>query len=99
MPTAIRLSEFSGWHKPDLGLVEYAGSTANNLVMRGPHGVGVLDDPAATSAALFSDFRNNASKPDFLLVLGRIHHKSLPDTVARLPKGSSRVAAVTQVLD
>lgn len=39
------------WHKPDLGLVEYAGSTANNLVMRGPHGVGVLDDPAATSAA------------------------------------------------
>ena len=42
------------WHKPDLGLVEYAGSTRNNILWRGregssalragPHGVGIFKD-------------------------------------------------------
>ena len=32
------------WMKPDLGLVEFQGSRANNLVVRGPHGAGVFRD-------------------------------------------------------
>jgi hypothetical protein len=32
------------WEKPELGLVEFDGSTANNLVLRGPHGAGVFKD-------------------------------------------------------
>ena len=33
------------WQKPDLGLVDYRGSRANNIVLRGPHGAGVRKDP------------------------------------------------------
>lgn len=42
------------WDKPELGIVEYAGSRANNILMRGggdqvrhggPHGSGILKDP------------------------------------------------------
>ena len=33
------------WQKPELGLVEFNGSTRNNLVMRAVHGVGVTLDP------------------------------------------------------
>ena len=29
------------WEKPDLGLIEFNGSKANNLVVRGPHGAGM----------------------------------------------------------
>ena len=32
------------WEKPELGLVEYEGSNANNLVWRGPHGAGIFKD-------------------------------------------------------
>ena len=32
------------WDKPELGIVEYEGSTKNNIVLRGPHGSGVLKD-------------------------------------------------------
>lgn len=32
------------WEKPDVGLVEFQGSKANNLVVRSPHGAGVLRD-------------------------------------------------------
>jgi hypothetical protein len=32
------------WEKPDLGIVEFEGSKANNLVVRGPHGAGVFKD-------------------------------------------------------
>ncbi len=32
------------WEKPPLGLVEFNGSTANNLVLRRPHGSGVWRD-------------------------------------------------------
>ena len=32
------------WEKPVLGLVEFQGSKANNLVVRGPHGAGVFRD-------------------------------------------------------
>jgi hypothetical protein len=32
------------WEKPVLGQVEFAGSKANNLVVRGPHGAGVFKD-------------------------------------------------------
>ena len=32
------------WDKPELGLVDYRGSRANNIVLRGPHGAGVLKD-------------------------------------------------------
>ena len=33
-----------GWEKPELGLIAYQGSTANNLLLRGPHGAGLLKD-------------------------------------------------------
>ena len=33
------------WEKPELGLVEFGGNRANNLVMRSVHGAGVLEDP------------------------------------------------------
>ncbi len=32
------------WQKPELGLVDYRGSRANNIVLRGPHGAGVVKD-------------------------------------------------------
>jgi len=32
------------WDKPELGLVEYDGSKANNIVWRGPHGAGIFKD-------------------------------------------------------
>ena len=40
-----------GWQKPDLGLVDYRGSRANNMVLRGPHGAGVLKDARETDPA------------------------------------------------
>ena len=36
------------WEKPELGLIDFKGSTKNNIVQRGTHGAGVckdLDDP------------------------------------------------------
>lgn len=33
------------WEKPDLGIIEYQGSKANNLVLRGHHGPGIFKDP------------------------------------------------------
>jgi len=33
------------WEKPELGLVEFEGSKANNLVARKTHGAGVFQDP------------------------------------------------------
>ena len=33
------------WTKPELGLVEFEGSTANNLLLRGAHGMGILNEP------------------------------------------------------
>ncbi len=33
------------WDRPELGLIEFNGSTPNNLVMRDVHGVGVMLDP------------------------------------------------------
>ncbi len=32
------------WEKPSLGLVEYNGSTKNNIIWRGPHGSGIHKD-------------------------------------------------------
>ena len=32
------------WEKPELGLVEFDGSTKNNLVLRGAHGAGIFKD-------------------------------------------------------
>ena len=32
------------WVKPELGLVDFQGSRANNLVVRGPHGAGIFKD-------------------------------------------------------
>ena len=34
------------WEKPNLGLVDYQGSKRNNIIWRGPHGAGVLQDEA-----------------------------------------------------
>ena len=39
------------WDKPQLGLVEYEGSKENNLVYRGPHGAGILNDFRERDAA------------------------------------------------
>ena len=33
------------WEKPNLGLVDFNGSTNNNIVWRGPHGAGIYKDP------------------------------------------------------
>lgn len=33
------------WEKPELGLVDYNGSTDNNIVWRGTHGAGIYKDP------------------------------------------------------
>jgi len=33
------------WEKPNLGVVEFKGSTENNIVWRGPHGSGIFKDP------------------------------------------------------
>lgn len=32
------------WHKPELGLVDYEGSKANNIIWRGPRGAGIFKD-------------------------------------------------------
>jgi len=37
------------WEKPELGLVEFEGSKANNLVARKTHGAGVFKDPHETN--------------------------------------------------
>ncbi|MGB3121642.1 MAG: hypothetical protein WBE58_22650 [Verrucomicrobiales bacterium] len=34
------------WEKPALNLVDFEGTKANNLVVRGPHGAGILLDPS-----------------------------------------------------
>jgi hypothetical protein len=39
------------WDKPALGLVNFNGSTANNLVLRGPHGAGIFRDMHEGDAA------------------------------------------------
>lgn len=39
------------WAKPDLGIIEFGGSRANNLVMRYAHGNGIFKDPHATDPA------------------------------------------------
>ena len=33
------------WEKPNLGLVNFNGSTNNNILWRGPHGAGIYKDP------------------------------------------------------
>jgi len=37
------------WEKPELGVVEFEGSKANNLVARKTHGAGVFKDPRETN--------------------------------------------------
>lgn len=39
------------WEKPDLGLIGFNGSKANNLVVRGPHGAGIFKDLRETDPA------------------------------------------------
>lgn len=39
------------WQKPELGIVEFGGSSCNNLVMRKVHGAGVHMDPHETDPA------------------------------------------------
>lgn len=39
------------WEKPELNLIEFEGSKANNLVLRGPHGAGVFKDMREPDAA------------------------------------------------
>jgi hypothetical protein len=39
------------WEKPELGLVEYEGSKANNIIWRGPHGAGIFKDPFDSNAS------------------------------------------------
>jgi len=36
------------WEKPNLGLVEYENSKANNIIWRGPHGAGIFKDERET---------------------------------------------------
>lgn len=39
------------WEKPQLGLVEYEGSKANNIIWRGPHGAGIFKDAFDSNTA------------------------------------------------
>ncbi|MCP5556142.1 MAG: hypothetical protein H7A55_00185 [Verrucomicrobiaceae bacterium] len=51
------------WEKPALELVEFEGSKANNLVLRGPHGVGVLlDDQEADPQRRYKMFTTQAMR-------------------------------------
>ena len=55
------------WTKPDLGLIEFGGSSQNNLVMRDVHGVGVsLDSRDPDPAGRFKAFMEGgvARSPD-----------------------------------
>ncbi len=57
------------WEKPELGVIEFNGSTHNNIVMRHVHGVGVWKDlhdpdPSRRYKALMSD--GAATSPDGL---------------------------------
>lgn len=60
------------WNKPALGLVDFEGSTQNNLVIRGPHGAGVFrdthdSDPARRYKMLLQGRRTSGSlSPDGL---------------------------------
>ena len=44
-------SDGISWHKPDLGIIEYAGSRRNNLLARASHGPGVFKDLEESEAA------------------------------------------------
>lgn len=39
------------WRKPELGLIDYQGSAANNLLLRGPHGAGIFKDDREPDAS------------------------------------------------
>lgn len=39
------------WDKPALGLVDYEGSKANNIIWRGPHGAGIFKDHSDSDPA------------------------------------------------
>lgn len=57
------------WQKPDLGIIEFDGSSRNNLVMRDVHGVGVYWDPNdANPQRRYKAFSHNgvATSPDGL---------------------------------
>ncbi|MCC6588715.1 MAG: hypothetical protein IT168_18610 [Bryobacterales bacterium] len=60
------------WEKPALGLIDFDGSTQNNLVIRGPHGAGVFRDehdadPARRYKMLLQGRRTSGSfSPDGL---------------------------------
>ncbi len=54
------------WEKPSLGLVEFDGSTDNNLIRRGPHGAGIFrderePDPQRRYKMLFKDMDTGLS--------------------------------------
>jgi hypothetical protein len=62
-------SDGIAWEKPALGIVEFDGSTANNLVLRHCHGTGVVEDchdpnPARRFKAFMQD--GTAASPDGL---------------------------------
>ncbi|HIB89575.1 TPA: hypothetical protein EYO57_20695 [Candidatus Poribacteria bacterium] len=44
-------SDGISWHKPDLGIIEYASSRRNNLLVRASHGPGVFKDLEESEAA------------------------------------------------
>jgi parallel beta-helix repeat protein len=49
------------WTKPNLGLVEYQGSTTNNFVLKGPDGIGIFRDDRENDAnRLFKLFGREA---------------------------------------
>lgn len=53
------------WTKPELGLVEFAGSRRNNIVCRGPHGAGILRNPAGGYRMFFrGNGISGADSPD-----------------------------------
>jgi len=58
------------WKKPNLGLIEYENSKANNIVWRGPHGAGIFKDkyeadPEHKYKAIFQGLKVSTS-PDGL---------------------------------
>ena len=76
------------WRKPDLGLVEWQGSRANNIALKGVHGMSVFRDSRKGSAAV-----KGGSATRFV-AFGMIHER----TTGKLPRRVKTEADREQLL-
>ena len=53
------------WTKPELGLIDFQGNKAKNLILRGAHSVGIYDDPHDSAGdRRFKIFYSGEWKPE-----------------------------------